>query len=94
MNGELKPCPFCGSSAELGSVGPSGRIVNCSNADCPVGAYAIGDTDKEVQDAWNTRKLGMSFEEFNAAVIDAQEDVVALRAIYDAGWNSGGEVKA
>jgi hypothetical protein len=36
----------------------------------------------------------MSFEEFNAAVIDAQEDVVALRAIYDAGWNSGGEVKA
>jgi hypothetical protein len=52
MTEELKPCPFCESSAEAITY-ITESVVQCSNWDCGIGA-----TRKELEDAisvWNRR---------------------------------------
>ena len=52
MNAELKPCPFCGSEAELFEA-PGVYFVECSNPKCN---YPTNwDTKEEAVTAWNTR---------------------------------------
>ena len=52
---DLKPCPFCGSQAEL--VNPSGDmyIVGCSNEDCPIWCGLAFNVEKHATDFWNKR---------------------------------------
>lgn len=47
---ELKPCPFCGGTAEKEKTG-LGWIVSCSGC----GAIVRGATSRGVQKLWNTR---------------------------------------
>jgi Lar family restriction alleviation protein len=56
---ELKPCPFCGSNAELvDRVGPKfllkGAFVQCRNKACAT-AQLITDTCEEAIAIWNSR---------------------------------------
>ena len=55
---ELKPCPFCGSKAEIECKRYINTwIVQCSNQSCPA-SYMIGmdyDTEAEAIDVWNRR---------------------------------------
>ncbi len=67
MRPELKPCPFCGSSAEIiGSWVPRSRVrtVSCVNDDCFAHALEQDEqggfvreflTDLAAAEAWNTR---------------------------------------
>ena len=53
-----KPCPFCGSKAEIEHKRALLTwIVQCSNTSCPA-SYMLGmdyDTEKEAIEAWNRR---------------------------------------
>lgn len=53
----LKPCPFCGSEAEvvyLTSM-PGLQYIICSGANCGVLPYTYRGTAKATIAAWNTR---------------------------------------
>ena len=58
MSEELKPCPFCGSRAEVNyKIDLDSWIVECSNFCCPA-SYMIGwwyDTERDAIDGWNRR---------------------------------------
>ena len=58
MNEQLKPCPFCGSKAEIEHKrNLLTWIVQCSNQSCPA-SYMIGadyETEEQAIDAWNRR---------------------------------------
>ena len=55
---DLKPCPFCGSEAEMRNTrGLRTWIVECSNPSCPA-SYMIGndyETKEEAIEFWNRR---------------------------------------
>jgi len=59
---DLKPCPFCGSSAAVTEIhSTEGRAhtwhrIECSeHAHCPVPVFTLWGELKEVVIAWNTR---------------------------------------
>ena len=55
---ELKPCPFCGSEAELNESESGLPIFSiwCKNENCIAGAVQVKDFNKErLVNAWNTR---------------------------------------
>jgi Lar family restriction alleviation protein len=52
--GELLPCPFCGSKAELKETDLGGYILWCTNYDCYVHGMHSHNKD-EVIAAWNKR---------------------------------------
>lgn len=61
MSEELKPCPFCGSFAQLVSEG-KWHWVQCSNPNC----YTIPWLDLGISGAievWNTRPIEDSLQE-------------------------------
>lgn len=55
---QLKKCPFCGSKADLQSLGtyqPDHQVF-CKNADCICNEYSMWwDTWEEAVEAWNRR---------------------------------------
>ena len=55
---KLKPCPFCGKKARLGSLGgdKSNWLIwcKCGHAVSETGC-GYGDTKEEIIKAWNTR---------------------------------------
>lgn len=55
---ELKPCPFCGSKAEIEHKRKLMTwIVQCSNYSCPA-SYMIGndfETEEQAVEMWNRR---------------------------------------
>lgn len=57
----LKPCPFCGSPAELDDISTEDEeyyMIACINPDCGAAA-SFGDKSETKQgavDAWNKRK--------------------------------------
>lgn len=54
MMDELKPCPFCGSPAEL--TGECDMVwVRCSNEDCWCQMVTRFDEPDEAIEAWNRR---------------------------------------
>jgi len=59
---KLKPCPFCGSPAEMEpwhGGGPLKRLVSCSNREgkylCHVGPMVTGETPVQAARRWNMR---------------------------------------
>lgn len=56
---ELKPCPFCGSRAEINHKEKlDAWIVECTNQRC-FASYMIGwwyDTEQEAVEMWNRRE--------------------------------------
>lgn len=57
MTDELKPCPFCGSSAVIRSNGEYQYYVRCTNFDCSVHptTYVMTTPEKAIA-AWNRRE--------------------------------------
>lgn len=58
----LKPCPFCGSKAEMEpwhGGGPKKQVVSCSNAEghnrCHVQPMVTGETPRQAASRWNRR---------------------------------------
>jgi len=59
---ELKPCPFCGSEAEITGSGIAGRIrIECSNRPCQNSREVYTTATPAVQ-AWNTRSSWQDIE--------------------------------
>lgn len=56
MSNELKPCPFCGSEADLFTLAKSMYTVDCTNTDCLAGS-GIGHTEEEAVELWNRRAV-------------------------------------
>ncbi len=52
---ELKPCPFCGSSAEISQTYRYTWVVGCSNDNCPCWCGTEFDTKEDAMNFWNTR---------------------------------------
>jgi len=56
MNDELKPCPFCGSKAEIKRYDCSLTYVKCSNNKCLVEPCTVFCRSREQAiRIWNTR---------------------------------------
>lgn len=55
---KLKPCPFCGSSAELHKIGCEYYVdCNLDFGNCPCIPHSWHfETPEEAAEAWNTRK--------------------------------------
>ena len=56
----LKPCPFCGSEAEIEfwhGGKPSKRMVSCADdtGTCEVAPQVTGETKREAIEKWNRR---------------------------------------
>ena len=54
MSNELKPCPFCGGSAVIDSMGTGRASMKISCEDCGASVES-GDTWIDENSAWNTR---------------------------------------
>lgn len=55
---ELKPCPFCGSNAEMEHVersDASGWYVQCTNRACRANCNMLDESDTGIARAWNQR---------------------------------------
>ena len=59
MSEKLKPCPFCGSEAEVRTDENDEYYVSCTECFALVGycadTWAEYETEEEAIDAWNTR---------------------------------------
>jgi hypothetical protein len=53
----IRPCPFCGSPAEL----RQGHLIMCMNDDCAVDPLHSAPNDVEVIAEWNSRPLEMAY---------------------------------
>ena len=51
---KLKPCPFCGGEAKIGSTDIFGFEVRCTVCPCDVGRYWFVKKEEAVT-AWNRR---------------------------------------
>ena len=51
---ELKPCPFCGSEAELITNRSGTNVVRCSNFNCWISTKIFGFKETAIN-KWNTR---------------------------------------
>lgn len=61
---ELKPCPFCGSEAEIW--GEEDMVkVRCSNYECMASKIGWFDEPEEAAEDWNRRAPAVSQEEFD-----------------------------
>jgi|TARA_Y100000310_G_scaffold298711_1_gene332904 Lar family restriction alleviation protein len=58
MREELKPCPFCGSKPEMGSLGGDEEnwAIWCEGCSIPCADGGSGETKEEIVIAWNRRK--------------------------------------
>ena len=52
---ELKPCPFCGSEAEIVPINSNQWIACCTNEDCPIYYGLAFHTREKAKEWWNTR---------------------------------------
>jgi hypothetical protein len=54
---ELKPCPFCGSEAEIWQDEDNWWCIGCSGSDrgCPVAFMNAWRTEADAIEAWNRR---------------------------------------
>jgi hypothetical protein len=58
----LKPCPFCGSSAEIEPWhgGPPTKVlISCGDEYCQVRPSVAADTRRQAVRIWNRRKEGV-----------------------------------
>lgn len=66
---ELKPCPFCGKTAQIEDDGHSHEVIGCTDIDClgaEMGFYYLRDDYKEkinLINQWNTRTSDKVIEE-------------------------------
>ena len=69
---ELKPCPFCGSKAELITQHRLlAYFVECANEQCS--GSVQGDTEDEVVSAWNARPIE---DALNARIAELEAESV------------------
>jgi len=69
---ELKPCPFCGQAAGMGS-GPDGYFINCIGCLASTNILTLpGNTEQDVIDLWNTR-FKLPFENIGIAMEDIKD---------------------
>lgn len=68
---KLLPCPFCGHSAALSEVEPSGYVVECANGACNASTnirYSCGDDARPlVIEQWNRRAYATEAVRMNQA---------------------------
>ena len=60
MKTKLKPCPFCGSPAQIEpwhGESPTTVLISCSNEYCKVGPMVCGESEKKAMGYWNKRKI-------------------------------------
>lgn len=55
MSADLKPCPFCGSPAELLHTKAWDYFVRCTDKGCAARTRQHHENDVGAVDAWNTR---------------------------------------
>jgi hypothetical protein len=81
MDNNLKPCPFCGSDAELITKHKAlAYFIECSNTMCTASERA--DTAEEVFTSWNTRPiedaLRAEINALNTLYRNSQDDYAVL----------------
>jgi hypothetical protein len=59
----IRPCPFCGSPAELHGTTHQGFLVMCMNEDCLVDPIHSSTNEKNIVAEWNERPLEMALGE-------------------------------
>lgn len=86
---ELKPCPFCGSSAEIMWIG-SMFSVECNNNNCTVKPNAIDFDEEQAIEAWNIRAAVA----YPVSKNDAKKALIELRRIasYDV-WHKADDLQ-
>lgn len=55
MNDQLKPCPFCGSTAELLHTKTWDYFVRCTDKGCAARTRQYHENNVGAVDAWNKR---------------------------------------
>ncbi len=79
MSEELKPCPFCGSTAELKDYGRGRICVQCSDADCRAHSMLSLPGEDAIK-AWNTRPSNERTRAFEEAAEIADVGAQSARA--------------
>jgi len=93
MSEELKPCPFCGSKAEVYPDGDmEGHSIMCSNfgglefaghsSRCPMGTFGYA-TQEEAESAWNRRADSDEITQLRAEVATLAEQNQKMREALD-----------
>lgn len=78
MKKELKPCPFCGCTAEEIYESPDwGFEINYHHCDdCPVSGHNDQyETAEEAVEAWNTRPIEDALRAENARLLEALKEI-------------------
>lgn len=82
MTEQLKPCPFCGGTANIAK----GQIefwAYCPHCGAQTELY---ETEQEVAKAWNARPIENELEAENARLHDALDTIVGLFEINGGFW--------
>ncbi len=78
MNEELKPCPFCGSDAELRRTGVN--WVGCTNDECDAETSSgRNGTVHEAIGIWNKRTESTEVDHLESELVNAAHEIEKLR---------------
>lgn len=75
---KLKPCPFCGGEAEVGTHGNHRQSTIISCGECGV-THESGDEGEMVGTSWNSRETDEQLAKANKRVKELEASIIKFR---------------